>query len=1042
MTKRAYIVTAIALAALAAPAAAQVTEVEVDRGPTSELYIRKRPPAPAAPVLSAELRTLLGSAEKKRDAKRVEAIGLLRTFLDGKPSGDSRAQGLFKLAELLWEEARRTYLVRMDAYSRALEACRQKTSKTSKGCARPPAEPRIDLREPEKLYRTLLAEHPDFARNDLAMFLVGFAAKEDEREDDAMQMFTGLIERYPQSPLYGDAWMMVGDHHFAREKWSEARDAYANVLSRPDAATYDVALFYTAWCDWKLGQVESAAKRFKEVLDLAVEAERAGSSSVRRRRASLRDEALEQLVVVFTEDRSISAKEVFDFLASIGGERYSRDVLVKVADSYVGQAEYDRATDTFAFLVKMDPDAIGAAAWQRRIVETWGMALDAERAGAELEVLLTTYGPESAWAKKQRNREALTRSLAATEALARGTAQNAMADAYQAEKASKKVDRGRYERAAGLMAVYLQAFGTVKPPTPYVVEAHFLRGQALFKLGRFEEAGDAYLAAGKTPPIRKGEMKRQKDALLNAMEMFEKARPQGTAGKRQLLPVDRKFAESVDLYATLFPADPALVDVVYRNGQLFFDYGDYDEAIKRFGLIVTKYPDHEKAGPAGDRILKALAQAQDYETIEEWARKLKGAKAFASKDQQERLDRLIVESIGKSGEKYAAAGKYDQAAGFYLRIPKEFPGHKLAAASMMNAGVMYEKAKQPEKAGEVYLGLADKYPQSAEADRAAFAAGVVYERVAYFDRAAESFEVVVAKFPRSDKGADALYNAGVLRQALGQHDKAIAHYQAYARRHKDRKDASDVAFRIGEVYEEAGDSARAEQAFRGYAKTYRDGKRSIEAHVRAGRTALRQGQLRRAESAIDDALSEWKRAGRSEQDAMRPWAAEARYLQGELLFRDYEKVTLNVKPRDLSKTLKKKAAALDKAQKVYLDVVEFEDLKWATAALYRVGQIYDGFAESLVSAPTPQGLSEAEAAAYREALDTYVIEIQDKALQLFSAGYQKAIQMQVYDQYTAKIREALGRLAADKYPPERESRSRERQGDRPLAPELVTEVAR
>jgi hypothetical protein len=50
--------------------------------------------------------------------------------------------------------------------------------------------------------------------------------------------------------------------------------------------------------------------------------------------------------------------------------------------------------------------------------------------------------------------------------------------------------------------------------------------------------------------------------------------------------------------------------------------------------------------------------------------------------------------------------------------------------------------------------------------------------------------------------------------------------------------------------------------------------------------------------------------------------------------------------------------------------------------------------------------------------------------------------MQVYDEYTAKIREALGRIAADKYPPEKESRTHERIGDRPPVPELVTEVAR
>ena len=67
-------------------------------------------------------------------------------------------------------------------------------------------------------------------------------------------------------------------------------------------------------------------------------------------------------------------------------------------------------------------------------------------------------------------------------------------------------------------------------------------------------------------------------------------------------------------------------------------------------------------------------------------------------------------------------------------------------------------------------------------------------------------------------------------------------------------------------------------------------------------------------------------------------------------------------------------------------MIDYQDLKWATAALFRVGQ--------------------------------------------------------VYDEYTAKIREALGRIAADKFPPEKESRLRERVADRPPTPELITEVAR
>lgn len=1029
--------------ALSAPSSAHAQprpkEVEIDRGPTAELYIRKRPLAPEAPALSEELRKLLGATETKRDEKRLEAIGLLRTFLASTPTGDSRADGTFKLAELLWEESRRTYLIAVEDYSRKLEGCRQTTGKPGEDACAKIAEPRIDLREPAALYKDLHDHYPTFPRMDLVTYLIGFAEKEAGQEDAAMAYFREVIERFPRSPLYGDSWMMIGEHHFAKSAWPEARDAYANVLAVPGAATYDLALFKTAWCNWKLGDVDTAARRFKEVLDLAVESERSGTASQRRRRASLRDEALDYLVVVFTEDRSISAQEVFDFLASIGGERYSRDVLVKVAESYVGQGETDRATEAFRFLIKMDADSIKAAEFQRQIVEVWSASGENDRAQAEIGVLLKEFGPGTSWAKAQRNREALKRSTEATEELVRTTAIGLHGEAQQAEKATKKPDRVLYTRAADAYQRYLDVFGGAKDATPKAAELRYYRADILyFKLGQLEPAGDEYLAVGKTAPV--GAL--HKDALLQAMAAFEKARPTNTAGKRQLLPVDRKFAEAIDLYATLFPADQQLVSVIFRNGQLFYDYGDYDEAIKRFGLIVTKYPDNENAGPAGDRILAALSKAQDYENIEDWARKLKKAKAFSSKDQQQRLDRLIVESLQKSGDKYAAAGKYEQAATFYLRVPKEFPSNAEAAQAMMNAGVMYEKAKRPEDAAQIYLDLAEKYGSSETGEKAAVAAAQVYERVLYYDRAAKVYELVVQKFGKSPAAVDALYNAGLLRQALGQNDQAIAHYQDYAKRYKERKDAPDVAFNIGAVYEDAGEDGRAEAAFRDYAKTYRGGRRAIEANVRAGRAAIRLGQLRRARESLDAAQALYGRLSSKEKAEQKQWAAEARYWEGELVFREYEQVTLDVKPAQLNKALKKKGQLLEKAQGVFTQVVTIGDLRWATAALYRMGQVFDLFSEALTNASAPDGLSEAEATAYREALDLYVIDIQDKAIQLFSAGYQKSIEMQVYDQYTAKIREALGRLAADRYPPEREAREKVRSGDRPLVPELVTEIVR
>ncbi len=175
----------IALMAIAAPATSRAqkapapmeVQVEVDKSAAADLYVRRRPLAPESPRLPRILQEELVQVEGQADAKRDEAIRLLRQFLAARPTGLGRAEGLFKLAELLWEDARRKYIARMDVHERRIEACRQRRS----SCARVPREPELHLAESEKLYRAILDDHPDYPRRDLVLYLVGFAAREDGR---------------------------------------------------------------------------------------------------------------------------------------------------------------------------------------------------------------------------------------------------------------------------------------------------------------------------------------------------------------------------------------------------------------------------------------------------------------------------------------------------------------------------------------------------------------------------------------------------------------------------------------------------------------------------------------------------------------------------------------------------------------------------------------------------------------------------------------------------------------------------------------------
>ena len=307
------------------------------------------------------------------------------------------------------------------------------------------------------------------------------------------------------------------------------------------------------------------------------------------------------------------------------------------------------------------------------------------------------------------------------------------------------------------------------------------------------------------------------------------------------LPVDKKFGEAIDLYATLFPADPTLVGVIFKNGQMFYDYGEYDEAIKRFGVIVTKYPKDPNAGPAGDRILSALNKAQDYENIENWARKLQDRADASRQGAAGAPARLIVESIQKSGDKYADAGKYEQAATFYLRVPKETTRRaRSRAQAMMNAGVDVREGascprRPPTSTSTSPRSTATRRPSVAE--KAAFAAGAGL-REGHLLRSRR--EGVRARRRQVRQGRrrrrTRCSTPAVLRQALGQNDKAIAHYKDYAKKFATRKDAPDVAFNIGVVYEDAGEEGPAYQAFADYARDLsldRQARRSRRTRARA-----------------------------------------------------------------------------------------------------------------------------------------------------------------------------------------------------------------
>jgi TolA-binding protein len=993
---------------------------------------------------AALLEKMLHDRERLVRERRGQAIAQLSTFVGEEPeSAQEMADALLRLAELRWEEARDRYLQDYEAWQKASEK------------ARADSPPTADVTVALGLYDRILTKHRDFDRYDLVLYMKAFALMEAGRMGDALVEYKRILDEFPNSKFVPDAHMAFAESLFnGNHDYAGALTRYQDVLRYPESELSDLALFKSAWCLWKLGKTNDAATRFRQVLDL--DGKLANASPDRRRRLlELQDEALEYLIQVFTEDEKNTAADLHKFLSGIGGEKYADRVLKRLSRAFFDQGRFARAIEAYSMLLSSQPEDPNAPQYQRQIAAAYAALDDTPHTVEALSALAQNYGPTSAWAQKQADPEVVTRARESAERAVRTQAMR-----YH-ERAQKEKQVADFEFAAQLYRVHVTNF----PDSPSNYEVTFYLAELLFhRLNRQEEAGEYYLKAAKANPTGKF----TKDALYNAIVAFESVRTKelagcgkggsksgsaeppaadhpdkqqaaltvtplsasGSAGAAQPAakpeakadpcsetPTDHKFSDAVGLYVQLFPNDPEVPGILFRQGRMYFERGIYDPAIRQFGQLLDSYPQSEFAATAGELVLESFNRAKDYANIEKWARKLKSAPAFANAESQKKLDSLILQSVFKSGEQLAAAGKHAEAAAAYERASQEFPRDERAPKALYNAGQEYQRAGDLEAAAGAYDALIEQHPRTSEGALGAWSAAQMFESIAQFTDASRYYEAYGSRFPQAEKREDALYNALLLRGAAGDNDDAVKDGNDFLKAFPNSKSADEVYFLIGRAHEAEKHWQQAAQTYRHYLSNGRDSGRKIEANTRLGLVLLALGDR----DGADKAWTQAAKAGRKAEPSARYYAAQARFSQGDQALAEFEKIKIAGDVKTLGKRLQQKSELLRKASEIYGDVVDYRVAEWVTAALFKIGESYEHFAESLRDAPVPPNLNADEEQAYRDQLAQFIVPIEERALEAYENGYHKALELRVFNTWTEKQRQALTRLNDVEYPPLREA---------------------
>jgi TolA-binding protein len=957
---------------------------------------------------------------------RVEAMGLLDKFInESPPDTPEMPEALLRMGELEWEDGRDKFL---ESFKR--------WEKTPADERNEPPVPNYS--KPRARFLRVLKSYKSFSQYDLALYVDGFLANEEGKFADALGRFNKIIEWFPKSRFIPDAHMVRAEYEFTKDapNYETAYREYEEVLKYKDNDLYDLALFKSAWTLWRLGRTEEAARRFLKVFQATEDGARTKGKS-RSELDELQAEALKNLVAVFVEDEKNSAEDMFKFLVKAGGDKFAGRIVRALAEAFYEQSHYERGIEAYRLLIKLEPTSPDCNEFALRIAQGHSTLESWKELENDYKLIVKDYvGPGqepgkpkvagSGWAQVQTPASLATAEKAAERQL-REDAVGLHAKA-QADKTSK----GEYAAAAGLYRVYLSRFGK----DPHAYDINYNLGEiAFYHLNDASGSAQAYLAAVRMNP--KGPLSRT--ALYNALAALEVARAAEfeatkAAGKKQEeTPTDATLTEAMELYIKTYPTDKQIPELLFRQGKLYYDYQVYDPAVRQWGLLVEKYPHDKYAAGAGELILDSFNKSQDYGNIETWARRLKSAPSFQSSEQQSRLNNLIVGAVFKQGEFFANKGEHGKAAEAYLRAAKEFPKEQRAAQAAVNAEVEARRAADLATLSAAAKILIDNHRGRDEAAEGVWIAATTYQEVGLFSEAANYHAVITDSWPKSSHHKDAAYNAVLLRTTVGEHDKAIDSGQKFKKYYPRDESADEVTFLMGKAHEKADKKTDAAALYDAYSRSARSVGSQIEALVRLA--TVKAGDERASAAALERAVALYRARKNTVDDRGKYYAAKARYMQGETILKKFQDVKIEGDVKQLKSRLKSKAELLKKAAEAFLSTAEIGAAEWTTAALYQIGVTYESFSKALLSSPPPAALSAEEKDLYQQSIDEFVVPIEERSLEAYESGWHKAIELGIFNSWTAKMREALGRLNSELYPPLKEQGFEIRsQGPSPLPP--------
>jgi TolA-binding protein len=462
----------------------------------------------------------------------------------------------------------------------------------------------------------------------------------------------------------------------------------------------------------------------------------------------------------------------------------------------------------------------------------------------------------------------------------------------------------------------------------------------------------------------------------------------------------------------------------FQSARLFYDFGQLEEARRRFERIIDRYEGQDVSVFAANLMLESYVAAKDYDNMAIWADRISKNPKLANGEKaaqvREEAERLKLGALFKGADELMDAGRYEEAAEKYILVVNANPQNEYADDALNNSAVAYEKVKRYESAMKLYSRVFQEYPNSPLAPTALFRVAFNAERFFDYDKAVRSYLLLADRYPKSEDREKSLRRAGVILENQQDYEQAAKLYIRFSNEYAGSPDAPLALYQAVLVYEKKGDVNSMIQTYNDFRKRFgNDRKYSTEVLEGLDKIATYywgNKNTKQAASYFEVILKEWKARGLEPGSPGARFAAKAQFYLTEVKFQEWDQIQLKGPLQTQERALKAKFTGAQTLRPEFERVYDYKSTEWTMAAGYRGGSILQRFAQSLYDADIPFEEGSEEYYVYQTRLEDIAVPLEDQAVEAYVKVIDKAREEKIVNEWTKKILAELNKYKPDAYP--------------------------